>query len=643
MRPLLRFLIAVGLLIIPVRSSSADAICEAVAADSILAHPIANDSLLQVRVVPVTFPDAEETNIPSWREQFAAEFDDYIFSMSRGRQRLNVLFVKRPGADSTKAWMASEASTYYKGLGNASYETLNEEIMTQIANTDSGAWTGAEHVVMLHYRSVFDDNRAGEASVGCAPCAPGFTPRSGTTQRFDNDELNETSNREAAKWIAAHEYGHVIGMDHTPGSEPGDFDVLANPGRYDVMRAVASHVSLDGFVPYHAVHLAAPLGPSWLPFRQVITTDTMGLRVPNIRSASPKVFEIRLGTTGQYFLVANHQTSSNPFDAKYETSGLYIWHGLTTFLSVVPPNVALDLESADGKCTRPTLCDTPSYTTPNPSSGRDRLEHCDSHRGSSADAFDGVTRTIFACGTNPSTQRYVTLDLDTAQSVPTSVAFENIRPESGTDNMLVDVYLTPKQRVEFPNGGESMNLVEVVWTPRTVACISNVAIHVSDDSGQSYWPLTTSTANDGYYAWQPSAGEAGGNYRIKIVSTDSAGGTGVDVSDADFTVLPPCPPPPDPCDGDPQRPNFALRIDGGPRVVGKRIVFSYAASGSDGAMLRLFDVAGRRMGERTLAPARRGGWLHDTWDIGHLPSGFYVLRMVANGSVVAKSRVVVTE
>jgi hypothetical protein len=495
----------------------------------------ASDSVVTVRVVFVTFPNAQDS-LPAWRNDFISDFDDYIRTMSYGKQRFNISVATRPAA-SALAWEVSQADTEYSFYGD-----VNREVMLQIRDSlGSAVWDSAELVVMIHYRNRI--GYAGISGLGCEPCGVGYTGR-GTTQALYNNQFDGLYSQKAMEWVAAHEYGHVLGfVGHTPGSDPRFFSGpnLVNPGRYDQMMAIASYAQLLGFVPYHALNLSLAGGPRWLSPREVIAVDTLGLRVPDIRGSDPAFFEVGRAEGGQSFLLVNHQTGSSPYDAKYDSSGLYIWHMLGTRADRLPLG-ALDLESADGKYDQPP-CAATDYSAPDPVSGRDRLENCNSHTGSFLDAFDGVTKTIMACGTNPSTSLYDPgLQYSNPQAKRTSIAFENIRRD-GSD-MLVDVYVTPKQFLLEPNGGEALQVGvpdTIRWKVRGSACITTVNLYLTTAGvgGRiDTVAIASGLANSGQYVWTPTVLQAGPMKRILVESRDEAGGLGRDASDNEFVVHP---------------------------------------------------------------------------------------------------------
>jgi hypothetical protein len=75
------------------------------------AAAIATDPVVEARVVFVSFPDHPRQNLPAWREAFCLEFDEYIRTMSGGRQRVNLRVLERPGA-ADRAWIAARPAAF---------------------------------------------------------------------------------------------------------------------------------------------------------------------------------------------------------------------------------------------------------------------------------------------------------------------------------------------------------------------------------------------------------------------------------------------------------------------------------------------------------------------------------------------------
>lgn len=473
---------------------------------------LSEDSSVVARIVFVGFPDEPTRQaLPSWADTLKIDFIDYMESMSHGEQALDLRIIK-PLDDSTKAWVADSSAAEYNG----DWQTLNRQIMNKIHDayftaTGDSIWKGVEEVCIFHYTRVwFDVGIGGYAIPGFGGGVPALQAI-GFAIRFPQQTVNGSPNRTWSSFATGHEYGHNLGFwTHTPNTDDPDSLYYVNMGRYDCMRQNGgNNVSLQGFLPYHPKILALF---SWLDIVEV-TSDVLDLHVPDIRDVSEGVVYRVRPDTGQHFLLVNHQGTG--FDTKYFGTGLLVWHIL--------PDLAWDLECAGGKFTS---------GTPDPESGKDVLESSAWNMGSSADFFTGDT--LFTCDTNPHTYLYQSTYIS-PQDVPTPIALENVR-DVGSD-MVVDVYLTPKQRVGAPNGGETYaagDSMTVEWIVRPKACISTVDVDLSTNGGSSYSSLATGLSNSGSYRFVPTV--VGTQNRVRVVSHDETSTDGVDVSDANFTL-----------------------------------------------------------------------------------------------------------
>jgi hypothetical protein len=216
------------------------------------------------------------------------------------------------------------------------------------------------------------------------------------------------------------------------------------------------------------------------------------------------------------FVLADFQCG-NSFAAKYGGSGLLFWHVLR---DITGAYLSWDLESAVGKFTG---------GNPDPASGKDPLEQSAAHLGSGADFF--VDTANCACGTNPSTALYSGAAYTSAQSVKSSIALESIREDANGD-VLLDFFVTPRQRITHPVGGETLaqSLADTIrWSVREHTCIDSVLVLLSDDGGASFDTLDIDTENVGSFVWTPS--QTGSLYIARILSHDEADNSAFSESD----------------------------------------------------------------------------------------------------------------
>lgn len=433
--------IGLALLAAPAFSAGADRLCGSGALSPEMARGIAADPLVEARIVFVSFPDEFQQN-PVWSEALRAELTDYIAAMSRGRQQFNLSVLTRPDAPGT-VWLATHPPSYYAETGRG-FAAVNAEVMTRIDSLLPNVWNGVEQVFMVHYRCAWTvDECAAVAWSGLgfvgAGTVPGFSGH-GTTQRIVGSDVNSALEASTAAHLAGHEYGHVLGFPHSPGTTPQitQPSEIVNMGHYDAMTATASYIREQGLFPYHAMWLSDPDNVNWIP-RVTLTADTVGLRVPDLRGPSAAVYLVPTADPTQSFLLVNHQ-GSTPWDEKYGNRGLLIWHLLGS-----PNPRAWDLESADGKYA--VVNGQLDRTRPDPVAGKDALEVSPAVLGAGADFFDGSAAPDghdddrFTPATNPHTGLYASMPplYSSPQSRTSSLAFENIRRDPSTGDMLVDI------------------------------------------------------------------------------------------------------------------------------------------------------------------------------------------------------------
>lgn len=252
------------------------------------------DSVIDARIVFLSFPGNDTPTIPTWADSIPPELDAFIQTMSRGRQRFaNFEVIRRP-AYPESAWLALKPAREYAKAGGGSYGAVNTFIMKAIADSIPNVWKDVEFVFA---QCTWCNNATTDATcetsciyggiqrLGLTDTVPDFRG-DGSTQRYYHwPNVNTAYTRESIKFVAAHEYGHARRFGHSRGSDSKSATERVNPGKYDVMRASSSTVSVLGLLPYHRLHLVVnspwPGGPGWLPFRKRIRSDTLGLRIPD--------------------------------------------------------------------------------------------------------------------------------------------------------------------------------------------------------------------------------------------------------------------------------------------------------------------------------------------------------------------------
>ena len=471
----------------------------------------------------VSFPDYAQQDFPSWIDTLQVEFDEFIQSMSRGRQRLNFRVLDDP-QNPGEAWIAN---SNYSSYANQ-YPKLNREILFRVKNADDDAFAGLDALMIYHYRCTMPlcPGMGGIADLGMESTTLvdtlGFSGAGSTCVLLDGGSINRTVNRTYVFFNTAHEYGHNLGFSHTPNtwdppcSSPTPNEYHVNMGMYDCMRQSGSNINTLGFIPYHPATLLRDAAFATWVDDSLITQNVTGLRIPDIRDAG-RVFRINV-SEDQYYLLANHQGTA--FDAKYLGEGLLVWHVIDDF--------SWDLESAYGK-----FNDIGPEQTPDPIAGLDLLEYDCTRLGGPEDFFDG-SPDEFSCSTNPNAWLYNPgLNTD-PQSTPSWLALSNIQ-QDGPD-IVLDVSLNP-QLVSSPNGSEVKPVgqaVNVQWNVRSDACVSSVDILLSTNGGSSFGSLAPGESNDGTYSWTPTTLST--QNRIRITSKSGGATIGTDDSNANFTV-----------------------------------------------------------------------------------------------------------
>jgi subtilisin family serine protease len=135
----------------------------------------------------------------------------------------------------------------------------------------------------------------------------------------------------------------------------------------------------------------------------------------------------------------------------------------------------------------------------------------------------------------------------TVPSTATAQALVRVKAYDGAGNSGVDAsdavftiadQSDPDIAVVSPNGGETLatgSSQDITWTATDNIGVTTIDIDYSINGGVSWIPVATGEANDGAYAWTvPSTATAQALVRVKAY--DGAGNSGVDASDAVFTI-----------------------------------------------------------------------------------------------------------
>jgi hypothetical protein len=512
----------------------------------------------EVRIVLASFPahanpslpccecvdPIDNDNMPPWADAFAAGFEQYLAWVSNGRFTPNVEVIHHADpALAGRNWRALNPSTYYRNNcatgGSPHYGHLNAELIQRIheehaANGNPNVWTGVAAVLFINFESVWP--HGGFIGIGNMGLPPTFN---GAPYNFAADvggatimlgcwEIDDAAVPARVERAATHEFGHVLGLQHTPFTaniststdpynpvvcgQPALDPQFVNVGRYGaIMRMAHPEPAPDpGLVAYHPMDLGASLASGatgWLPVTTIAPCPSyQTVRVADIRDPDPargRIVKVTVPASDQYFLLVNHQGGG--LDAKYGGSGLLVWH--------IWPNRAWDLESASGK----TIAPPGMSGSPDPNTWWDALEADVCQMGAAGDFFDGSPgRRNFNPTTNPNTNLYSTTYQ--TQSVVSGLHFDNIRYDPGTTDILVDVAIA-QFGIESPPAGARYAWGEEIRLDWAI-CGSVVDVLISDSTGSnsSFTLLEDNAPNDGSFRYVvPSGKPAGSNYKLRVI------------------------------------------------------------------------------------------------------------------------------
>jgi len=178
------------------------------------------DSVVEVRLVFVSFPDYAQQNLPTWADSLKNEFNAFIQSMSHGKQRFNISILTDP-ANSGKAWVANSNYINYSGQ----YGKLNREVMFRIKDAYSNPFSGVEELIIYHYRCAFPSagcpGWGGVATLNITNAAAdsvGFSGTGSTCRLLESGSINSAANKKYVFFNTGHEYGHNITINHSPNT-----------------------------------------------------------------------------------------------------------------------------------------------------------------------------------------------------------------------------------------------------------------------------------------------------------------------------------------------------------------------------------------------------------------------------------------
>lgn len=541
---------------------------------------------LKAAIIYICFPETPELYgviDNNRRNTVPNAFKSFIERQSRSQHILDVDIIYTPN-DTTSMWEATHSaetyafrssilpiSQYYSSWDSLDSEfghfgELQAEILWKIWDAYSEQSNPFDDIDLLYFIS------AGRSLHGTNihEYIGGYGHTSIITDKFpflieagfpDDYRVNgiyykweNPANTYVAKMIFAHEYGHKIGLWHSPGNYDLSIDNYFY-GPYSGMRCTV--IPKVGCVPYHYLDLNQ-LG--WYSDPINVATNMKRTAIYDIRDGgyTYKIDLSQFGASGQYLLLEYHSgiAEDAELDAYnepiYKSQGLCIWH--------IYGNV-WDLESAWGLYSDPgPVNDTQYWHSVNDSIGFDNhdiwpwntgapqdsidayytLRH--DYRGSSRDFFSIANGTSeYSYKSNPNTYGYHSSNRRSPQNRFNSVVVDIL--EDHGDYLVVDLLLAPYEDILTPIGGEQYvvgDTITITWSDEH-PIISTVDILLSKDGGVTY-PVTIvqgASASMHNYEWVPTDSVATDSAIIKVVyHNTNSNYTCDDVSDTTFTILP---------------------------------------------------------------------------------------------------------
>lgn len=269
----------------------------------------------------------DNSAFPSWTNVTPAVFADFYAVMSYNQHTITT----RVATQNDGFFVSDFGHTvqYYKdqfqsGQGYLGpYGIFVEEILQKVEIEYGAAYFDDVDVIMMMITDggfgwYSDDPNLNATGVGYLGVQ--YTTGNGKTFGYFDGVNNEFSQGEkVTEFIVCHEYGHFLGLpDYGP-----------NYGTYSLMQNNKVNEANEGVTPL-SVKDVMDLG--WLDVndgtRVQTVTANASVTLQPLRSSSGIVAAKLLPDANDpysYFLVANHQRSTNPYDGTYPDDGLLVW------------------------------------------------------------------------------------------------------------------------------------------------------------------------------------------------------------------------------------------------------------------------------------------------------------------------------
>lgn len=228
----------------------------------------------KIRFVFIRFPQTDEGGhvaYPMWTSWLVDELTQYFKAMSVNMQQPTVEVVTDPD-NPGRPWTADSVASYYAPLG-ACNSVVNHEVFMKIHNAyltqyPNGYWAGVDYIFVIAYDQAYGTTYSNPGGFTCGGVVPGGSGVPGLTaagfaehlflrQPNPRDAFDTGTNNAVASGVA-HEYGHVLGMGHSPYSGnytyPGGIvgsyrTAVAGPCEVDVNLPPRYHLAWDGQHP----------------------------------------------------------------------------------------------------------------------------------------------------------------------------------------------------------------------------------------------------------------------------------------------------------------------------------------------------------------------------------------------------------
>jgi hypothetical protein len=264
------------------------------------------------------------SSFPNWASSIPLTFTDFFKVMSYNQHTATAKVATNNGG----FYVSDQGHTvdYYKNLfpSTQGYDgpwgIFVEEILGKVESDYGADYFDDVDLIMMIITDggigwyLPSGNHTGIASLGVV-----YTTESGKNFDYSDGTTMEFSSGESGTiWNVCHEYGHFLGLGHRP----------ATYGTYSLMYDVRRNENGETVTPL-AIQDIVDL--DWLDLNNTARVKTFtvngSVTLKPIRSTTGIVAaKVNIPTTSQYFLISNHQRSTNVYDGTYPASGLLIWH-----------------------------------------------------------------------------------------------------------------------------------------------------------------------------------------------------------------------------------------------------------------------------------------------------------------------------